>query len=165
MPTGGRVDHRGVVHTAPARGRQDVDVRRVLTWVGGAALAVAVFGCGEPSNGTLTVAGVVGNNTGTFTIDTERIYTVSILQTDVNFEGCATTYCAPSCVITASFNMGSDSFTITAQPMNIKTPGFAPSYVTSGQMDEDLAAGTWNYTAAAQCGFDIDIYPPTAPSP
>jgi hypothetical protein len=138
-------------------------MRRLMTWVGGAALTIALFGCGEPS--TLTLAGVVGNNAGTFIIDAEQDYTVSIVQTDVNFEGCGVYYCPPSCVIAASFSMGSDNVTITAQPMNMKSPGFPPSYVTSGQEDHDLAAGTWNYTAVAQCGFDIDIYPPTAPSP
>lgn len=134
-------------------------------WLASAALAlVLVVGCGEATNGTITEAGVSGNNSGTFVIDTDMTYTVLIVQTDADPEHCAVYYCPPNCVITASFYMGSTNFTITAQPQSVRS--YPPdSYVTSGNEDHELAAGTWNYTAVAQCAFDIDISPPSTPSP
>jgi hypothetical protein len=135
----------------------------VKIWIGLVALGISA--CGGSSNGALTLAGIPGTNTSSFTIDTEQDYTVLLAQTDVSVEGCATTYCPPTCVITASFSMGNTNFTITAHPRNIKEPGFPPSYVTSAMENHHMTAGTWNYTAVAQCGFDINIYTPSTPSP
>ncbi len=100
--------------------------------------------------------GSVGDNTASFTINTGANYEIDVFQPGTNT--------GALCNITASFVMGSVSYTITAQSSdNVADPGAAPYYFMppSTSQDESLTPGTWQITASSDtCNFEIQVGAP-----